>query len=161
MFDFLKGKANPPSDIKEIRQQILLFIKEKLKKAEGGEGASIKALQLYIAAGEKEHLYEAAIYANEPNRSRNEDVQRIADDFVIDLPAGWAFEILFVDELPMGPIRAANMPVALGIVTRQHVANKKPKIAILKVLSGEAEQEIYEITPASGRVCIGRDKYVQ
>lgn len=161
MFDFLKSKANSPSDVKEIRQQILFFIKEQLRKAEGGEGASIRGLQLYIAAGEEEHLYEAALYTNEPNRFRNEEVQRIADDFAIDLPVGWTFETLFVNELPAGPIRAANMPVALSIVTRQHTSVKKPEAAVLKVLSGEAEQEFYEITPSSGRICIGRDKHVQ
>lgn len=161
MFDFLKNKANPPSDVKEIRQQLLLLIKERLKKSEGGEGASIKGLQLYIAAGAEEHLYEGALYANEPHRFRDEEVQRIADDYDIDLPAGWTFEMLFVDELPAGPAKASNMPVALGIITRQHSAVKKQMIAFLKVLSGEAEQEIYEITPGSGRICIGREKHVQ
>jgi hypothetical protein len=161
MFDFLKNKGNPPADIKEIRQQILLFIKEQLKKAEGGEGASIKGLQLYIAAGEEEHLYESALYTNEPGRFRNEEVQRIADDFAIDLPSGWSFETIFVNELPAGLMKASNMPVALSIVTRKHTSVKKPEGAVLKVLSGQAEQEFYEITPSSGRIYIGRDKHVQ
>ena len=36
MFDFLKSKNNAPADVKEIRQRLLQFIKEQLKKSEGG-----------------------------------------------------------------------------------------------------------------------------
>jgi hypothetical protein len=161
MFDFLKSKGTPPSDVKEIRQQLLLFIKEQLRKAEGGEGASIKGLQLFIDAGAEAHLYEAAVYYNEPNRFAREEVQRIADDYAIDLPEGWNLDIVFTGELPTGAAKAPNMPAALGIVTRHHSAVQTPETAMLRVLNGEAEQEIYEITPASGRVCIGRDKKAQ
>lgn len=161
MFDFLKSKGNAPSDVKEIRQQLLAFIKDQLKKSEGGEGASIKGLQLFVAAGADQHLYEAAVFSDEPGRFKESEVQRIADDFAIDLPAEWTFETIFIDELPVGAMQAANMPAALGIVTRRHTAVQKPDTAMLRVLKGTAEQEIYEITPASGRICIGRDKQTQ
>ena len=161
MFDFLKGKGAPPADVKEIRQQLLLFIKEQLKKSEGGEGASIRGLQLFIGAGGGQHLYEAAVYADEPGRFKEAEVQRIADDYAIDLPQGWTLETLFVDEIPAGAVRAPNMPVALAIVTRHQSLAPVPEAAVLRVLSGEAEQEIYEIAPLSGRICIGRDKQVQ
>jgi len=161
MFDFLKSKGNPPSDVKEIRHRLLQFIKEQLKKSEGGEGASIKGLQLFIAAGASQHLYEAAVYLNETDRFRNEEVQRIADDFAIDLPAAWTLELLFTDRLPDEAVKAADMPVALGILTRHHTVANQPEAAAIRVLSGEAEQEFYEITPSSGRICIGRDKQAQ
>jgi hypothetical protein len=144
--------------VKEIRHQLLQFIKEQLKKSEGGEGASIRSLQLFIAAGADQHLYEAAVYLTEADRFKSEEVQRIADDFAIDLPTGWTLELLFRDALPEGSVRAANMPVALAIVTKRHTAARQPEVAAIRVLSGEAEQEVYQITPASGRICIGRDK---
>ncbi len=163
MFDFLKkGSPGAPQDVKEARQQVLLFIKDQLRKSEGGEGASIRRLQLFVAAGAEQHLYEAALYADEPGRFQKEEVQRIADDYAIDLPDGWTLEPLFVDELPAGAVKAANMPVALAIVTKRHnAAERHPERAAVRVLSGEAEQEVYELSPANSRVCIGRDKRAQ
>ena len=161
MFDFFKSKGEAPTDVKEIRQRLLQFIKEQMKKSEGGEGASIRGLQLYIAAGADQHLYEAAVYFSEPERFRNEEVQRIADDFAIDLPPGWTLELLFADELPAGAVMAADLPIALGIVTKHHTVARQPEAAAIRVLSGEAEREVYEIGPANGRICIGRDTQAQ
>lgn len=161
MFDFLKNKTTPPADVKAIRQQLLLFIKEKLRKTEGGEGTSIRGIRLYIAAGPDQHLYEAAVYLNEPDRFKNEEVQRIADDYSLDLPAGWVMEFIFGTDLPADAAMAQNMPVALAIDTRGPNIAQHHRPATISVLSGEAEKEFYEIKPVSGRICIGRDKRVQ
>jgi pSer/pThr/pTyr-binding forkhead associated (FHA) protein len=158
MLSFLKNNEKAPDDVKQIRQQLLLFIKEQLRKTEGGEGASIKGLQLHMAAGEDQHLYEAAVYLNEPNRFKNEELQRIADDFALDLPKDWALELAFPEELPADAVKSKNLPVALSIITKRHVAAGQPKAAVIHVLTGSAEKENYEITPASGRIYIGRDK---
>jgi hypothetical protein len=158
MFDFIKKGGATPPDVKQIRQQLLLFIKDQLKKTEGGEGASIKALQLSMAAGEDQHLYEAAVFLNEPNRFKNEEVQRIADDYDLDLPKDWALELMFPEELPADAVKSKNLPVALAIITKRHVAARLPKGANIRILTGKAEQENYQITPASGRIYIGRDK---
>ena len=106
MLNFLKNKEKSPDDVKQIRQQLLLFIKDQLKKTEGGEGASIKAIQLHMAAGEDQHLYEAAVYLNEPNRFKNDEVQRIADDFALDLPKDWSLELAFPEELPAEAVKS-------------------------------------------------------
>ena len=91
MFDFLKSR---PTDVKGIRSAILEFIKEQLQKTEGGEGGNIKGFTLYLTCTESEkHLYEAAVYVHDENRFKEEDVQKIADDYAIALPAAWTLEL--------------------------------------------------------------------
>ncbi len=51
MFNFFKsGAAERPTDVKGVRYALLQFIKQELQKVEGGEGANIKGLCLYINA---------------------------------------------------------------------------------------------------------------
>ena len=91
MFNLFKGRAR---DVKQIRNLLLQFIKEKLQKAEGGEGANITSMQLLINCSDNErHLYEAAVYANVPGKFKTDEVQRMADDYAIMLPASWKFEV--------------------------------------------------------------------
>ena len=159
MFDFLKSR---PRDIKGIRGALLQFIKDQLQKAEGGEGSNIRGLYLYITCQpEDKHLYEAAIYADEENRFKEEEVQKIADDYAIDLPESWILQISFVDAAPREAIKAENIDGALFISTK-----KKPKVhaastAFIRVLNGEAEKEMYTITATTGKINIGREKKAQ
>ena len=160
MFSFL-NKGSAPGDVKTIRQEVLLHIKDRLRKAEGGEGSSISALRIFVAAGADNPLYEAALYTAEPKKMRAE-VQRLADDFAIDLPKNWNLETLFVEELPLNAAKAERMPLALGIVAGGlSDSPKKNTAAILRVLSGAAEQTSYRLVPGGGRVYIGRDKTAQ
>ena len=158
MFDFFKSK---PNDIKSIRASLLQFIKEQFQKAEGGEGSNIKGLCLYITCGEEnKHLYEGAVYADEEDRFKEEEVQKIADDYAIGLPETWTFEIEFVDEAPPEALKATDIDAALFISTK-----KKPKVlhdatAYIRVLNGEAEKELYTITSKSGKINIGRERKV-
>lgn len=159
MFNFLKTR---PQDIKGIRGALLQFVKDQLQKAEGGEGNNIKALYLYVTCQpEEKHLYEAAVYADEENRFKEEEVQKIADDYAIDLPRNWTLQISFVDAAPAEAIKAQDKDVAIIISTK-----KKPKIhaastAYIRVLNGEAEKPVYTITSTSGRINIGREKKAQ
>lgn len=156
MFDFLKSRSH---DIKGIRAALLQFIKDQLQKAEGGEGSNIKGLFLYIyCTPEEKHLYEAAVYADEENRFKEEEVQKIADDYAIDLPETWTLEVLFVAAAPPEAIKAQNTDAALFISTK-----KKPKVfadttAFIRVLNGEAEKEVYKIRSADGKINIGRER---
>lgn len=161
MFDFLrKESASQPPDAKGLRVALLGFLKESLQQVEGGEGRHINGLQLFVAcSGAQQHLYEAAVYQQEPERFRAE-VQRIADDFAIELPAAWTLAVTFVDELPPQTIKNQALPVSLFIKTRTASVQTRTT-AYLRVLSGEAEQELYSITSASGMVTIGREKQVQ
>ncbi|WP_018613317.1 FHA domain-containing protein [Segetibacter koreensis] len=159
MFDFLKSR---PGDTKGIRGELLQFIKDQLQKAEGGEGKNIRGIYLYITCKpEEKHLYEGAIYADEENRFKEEEVQKIADDFAIDLPSTWTMQISFVDEAPPEAIKAQVVDAALFISTK-----KKPKIhatstAYIRVLNGEAEKPVYTITSTSGKINIGRERKAQ
>ncbi len=159
MFDFLKSR---PQDIKGIRGALLQFIKDQLQKAEGGEGSNIRALYLYITCKrEDKHLYEAAIYADEENRFKEEEVQKIADDYAIDLPETWSLQNSFVDAPPPEATKAQNVDAALFISTK-----KKPKIhaastAYIRVLIGEAEKPVYTITSTIGKINIGREGKAQ
>jgi hypothetical protein len=131
MLDFLKQK---PKDVKLIRSSILDFIKDQLKKTEGGEGANIRGLQLYVTCnGVDKYLYESALFVNEPARFKEEEVQKIADDFDIDLPHDWMMEILFDENPPTETIKAKDVDVALFVSTQNRKAIHKEKNAVIKV----------------------------
>ncbi|HEX8279572.1 MAG TPA: FHA domain-containing protein [Segetibacter sp.] len=156
MFDLFKSR---PTDIKGIRGSLLQFIKEQLQKAEGGEGSNIKGLCLYITCPEEEkHIYEGAVYADEENRFKEEEVQKIADDYAIALPENWTLEIEFAEEAPPESLKAADIDAALFISTK-----KKPKVshdatAFVRVLNGEAEKDMYTISSSHGKINIGRER---
>jgi hypothetical protein len=159
MFDLFKSR---PTDVKSIRASLLSFIKEQLQKAEGGEGSNIRGLCLYINCKEEEkHLYEGAVYADEEDRFKEEEVQKIADDYAIALPENWTLQIEFVKELPSEALKSPDTDAALFISTR-----KKPKVfhhatAYIRVLNGQAEKEVYTISSTSGKINIGRERKVQ
>ena len=136
MFDLFKQKeeASAP-DVKTTRHHLLQFIKDQLRKWEGGEGATIRGMQLFLSPSEEErHLYEAAVYFDQEGKFKDEEVQRIADDYALDLPPDYNFELLFVEAITK---------------------------AFIRVVNGEAEKEMYPISDKSGKVCIGREKRVQ
>lgn len=162
MFDFFKRKTeNSILDVKSVRERLLQFIKEQLKKAEGGEGANIKGIQLYITCPEEEkQMYEAAVYLNEPGRFQNEEVQKIADDYAIDLPENWQFNISFFESAPPESKQVPGLDASVWILTRKN-ALPKTVSAYLMIRLGEAEKKIYPIHSGSGKIFIGREKRVQ
>jgi pSer/pThr/pTyr-binding forkhead associated (FHA) protein len=163
MFNFFKQNKGQsrPQDVKGIRDAALRFIKEQLQKAEGGEGGNMRGLQLYLAPKEEEkHLYQSAVFVEEEGRFK-EEVQKIADDFALQLPQNWNLEILFVESLPADAIKAANIDAALFVVTRKQAAPMRTVTAHINILNGEAEKETYTFTSESGKICIGREKKVQ
>ena len=159
MFDLFK---NRPTDVKEIRTALLQFIKEQLQKAEGGEGANIRSLYLFFTCSDSNrYLYESAIYYDDADRFRNEQIQKIADDYAINLPPSWALKISFEEEPPAEAIRAKNIDVALLISTFKNPVLHKQVTAYINVLTGETEKKQYTITSSSGKVNIGRGTGVQ
>jgi len=157
---FQKNAATPPDDVKGIRDSFLRFIKEQLQKVEGGEGFNIRALQLFVFCAEAEkHVYESALYVGEEERFRSE-VQKIADDFAIDLPETWGLEISFTDAAPPEASKLPDLDAALFIQTRKR-SIQKTSTAYIKVVCGEAEQERYTIESTESRINIGREKQVQ
>ena len=163
MFDLFKQKdeASAP-DVKTTRHGLLQFIKDQLQKWEGGEGANIKGLQLFLAPSEEErHLYEAAVFFDQPEKFKEEDVQRIADDYALNLPQDYTLELLFVENLPPEAVKSRNLPVALHVVTKKQPTLTTLTTAYIRVTNGEAEKELYVLTDKGGRVCIGREKKVQ
>lgn len=161
MFDLFKSdEERRPQDVKTVRDSLLRFIKDELQKVEGGEGRHIKGLYLFISCSDEEkHIYESAVYIEEPDIFKNE-VQKIADDFAIDLPAGWTMESSFCDSLPPEAKKIPELDAALFIKTLRHNIEKSAT-AYIRVLSGEAEKDEYVITSASGRINIGREKKAQ
>lgn len=158
---FKKNDEKATQDVKTIRHQLLQFIKDQLRKWEGGEGNNIKGLQIFTAPEESDKgVYEGALYFDAPEQLK-EEVQRIADDYSIALPANWELEMLFVDELPKEAVKAENLPVAIYVSTKKQPQLTKATTAYVKVLSGEAEEELYTLTANGGKVCIGRDKKAQ
>ena len=161
MFNLFKNdEKNQPADVKAARAAILKAVKQELQKAEGGEGRNIRGIDLFIAAPDSEkHVYEAAVYADEPGRFKNE-VQKIADDYALDLPSTWTLETSHLAELPVEAIRIKGADAALFIRTRDNTI-KKSATAFIQILSGEAEQKTYRIDSGDGKINIGRDKNVQ
>lgn len=159
MFDLFKSR---PKDVKGIRGSLLQFIKEQLQKAEGGEGGNIKGLCLYISCGEAErHLYEAAVYTEDADRFKTEELQKIADDYAIELPPNWTFDVSFTDAPPAEAIKAADVDASLFISTRKKPSIHKEATAYLRILNGEAEKEIYTLTSSESKVNIGRERKAQ
>ena len=160
MFEIFKGDQDSGMDVKASRDAAIRFIKEELQKSEGGEGRNIKGLQLFINCPvEEQQIYESALYVEEPEKLRLE-IQRIADDFDIDLPLNWTLEILFTDSLPTGVKKAADMDIGLFIKTRQNLIQKDLK-ALIRVLNGEAEKEEYIIHSGNEKITIGRERNAQ
>jgi len=159
MFDLFKSR---PGDVKEIRNNLLQFIKEKLQRFEGGEGDNITGLYLFINCTESEkHIYESAVYFDKPDKFKTEEVQRIVDDYAISLPANWKFELAFTEEFPTDAYKANDVDAALFISTKKVGATHKKARAYIKVLSGHAEKETYLLESTSGKINIGREAKVQ
>lgn len=147
-------------DVKLVRSRLLQALKEQLARAEGGEGGNIRGLHLFFAPPPSDRqIYESAIYLEEEGRFRNE-IQRIADDYALDLPAGWTLETAFVETLPAEALAVSGLPAALFVRTRQR-ALATAASGRIRVLNGEAEQEEYLIRSEDGRINIGREKKVQ
>ncbi len=155
-------KEEGPVDVKTLRHSIVQFIKTQLQKWEGGEGANIKGLQLFLApSADERHLYEAAVYVDDETKFKYEEVQRIADDYAIELPAGWTLEILFGDTLPDEAVKAKDIAAALHVSTKKQPVLTTQTTAYITIMIGEAEKETYSLSAAGGKVCIGREKRVQ
>ncbi|WP_225872667.1 FHA domain-containing protein [Pedobacter frigoris] len=158
---FNKNTPEKPQDVKAIREALIVFIKQEMQKMEGGEGKHIKGFQLFIACPPVErYMYESAVFMEEEGRFKNE-LQRIADDFAIDLPENWKMEILFADELPPEAIKVPQLDAALYIKTPEHAVVQKSGTAYIRVLNGEAEQPEYTLSSSSGRVNIGRERHAK
>ena len=158
MFKLFK---EPAADVKKIRNVLLQFIKEKLQLAEGGEGANINGIYLYVNCTESErYLYESVVHAANPDKFRDE-VQKIADDYAIQLPPSWKYEIVFTDKYPDHSYVSAEIKTALFISTRKAgIVNKKAR-AYIRILGGNAEKEMYVLEPSKEKINIGREAKVQ
>ena len=158
---FNRSSDQHPMDVKLVREHILQFIKEELQKSEGGEGAHIHTLKIFAApAATEKHLYEAAVYVAEPDRLKKE-IQRIADNFSVNLPKDWVLETHLQDELPDEGIRYKELPLVLAIESEVVEAPQAPVVhnsARIVVIAGRAEAHEYMITSADGRVNMGREK---
>lgn len=161
IFDFFKsGTEERPTDVKGIRYALLQFIKQELQKAEGGEGGNIKGLCLYLSCTAADQtLYEAAVYADEPEVFKAE-IQKIADDYALNLPDNWSLDVIFEQVIPPEAVKATNVDAAFFIKTSKHFI-KQTATAYITALSGETDQPEYQITSESGKINIGRDKKAQ
>jgi len=158
--NFFKDKTDKKPDVKMIRENILLFIKEQLGKLEGGEGKNIKGINLFISAkNEEKHLYESAVFYDNTDSFKHE-VQRIGDDYAIELPQEWNMDITFVDELPSNVIPVPDIHAGLFIRTHKNILQKSAT-AYIRILNGEAEKDVYTIRSSDGKITIGREKKVQ
>ncbi|MEO6732545.1 MAG: FHA domain-containing protein [Ferruginibacter sp.] len=159
MFDMFK---NRPKDVKEIRNALIQFIKEQLQKTEGGEGGNITGLYLYVQCHDEEkHLYEAAVYYDVPDKFKHDEVQKIADDYAIALPANWIMEISFDQDAPPEAIKSKTVAASLLISTFRKPKLHKEATAYINILNGEAEKERYTINSVKGKINIGRGASVQ
>jgi len=159
---FRKKEEDAIPDVKITRDRLLRFIKEQLQQWEGGEGSKIRSIHLYLfPPSEAVALYETVVYHTEPQRFREEELQRIADDYALDLPDDWNFELVFAPA-PPGAALAGDLHAGLVVATRQRRATTSPNTkAVVRVLQGEAEQASYVFDASGGKITIGRDRLVQ
>lgn len=159
MFNLFKERLR---DVKQIRNHLIQFIKEKLQSAEGGEGANITAMHVLINCRDNErHLYEAAVFANVPGKFKTDEVQRMADDYAIMLPASWKFDVVFTDKYPAQSYIAKDIDAAIFFTTINAAPANKSSQAFIKILNGQAEKETYLIDPSIGKINIGREAKAQ
>ena len=159
MFNLFKER---PLDVKAIRNILLQSIKEKLQRAQGGEGANIMGVYIFISCSDAEkHLYEAAVFENVPGKFKTEEVQKIADDYAITLSPSFKFEVAFTDEFPPQAEAVKDINAAIFISTKKSGIGNNISRAFINVLNGEAENDTYLIDPACGRINIGRETKVQ
>ncbi|MDB5286102.1 MAG: hypothetical protein JWR05_1051 [Mucilaginibacter sp.] len=161
MFNLFKSdKEDRPADVKGIRYELLQFVKQELQKAEGGEGGNIRGLNLYIACPASEcAIYEAAVYAEEPEVFKDE-VQRIADDYAVALPENWLLEVILNQEFPPEAVKSNKLNAAFFIKTNKNFI-KQSASAYIRALSGETEKPEYNLTSGGDKINIGRDKKAQ
>ncbi len=130
MLNFLK-QNKAPKDVKTLRSDLLDFIKDQLKKAEG-EGADIKGMHLYISCdAQQKFIYDSAVYINTPEQFK-EEVQKIADDFDISLPAGWQMQIICDDAVPPEAIQSSALDAAFVYIYEAKANYKKRSRCIFK-----------------------------
>lgn len=169
MFNLFKKEIkDKPADVKIVREQILQFVKEELQRLEGGEGGQVKTIQLLAFPDTSDrHLYQSALYLSEPEKLKQE-IQRIADNFALDLPEDWKLETAFAEHLPLQAIKHRKLPVGLAI--KNHIAETKEVTTDLNlnassvsisVMSGKADQDSYLLESTDGRVNLGREKNTQ
>src|SRR5690606_10658591 len=146
---FKRNTEDQPLDVKLVRAHLLDFIKEELQKSEGGEGANIHTLKLYAApATTEKHLFDAASYSAEPEKLKNE-IQRIADNFAVNLPKDWQLEIHVQQSLPQQGIVYDSLPFELVIETTPEFVPEVHVVktsAVLTIISGQAEEASYMLT---------------
>jgi hypothetical protein len=161
MFNLFKSdKENRPADVKSVRYELLQFIKQELQKAEGGEGGNIKGLNLYINCASSEcAIYEAAVYVDEPEVFKDE-VQRIADDYAVNLPESWQMDVVLNEEFPPEAVKSDKLEAAFFIKTSKNFI-KQSATAYIRSLSGETDQKEYKLTSEGEKLNIGRDKKAQ
>ncbi|WP_158799938.1 FHA domain-containing protein [Pedobacter sp. L105] len=166
MFDFFKKNTeNNNQDAKGLRDSILQLVKEELQKLDGAEGYALSVMELYVDAGADEHfLYQTALYTTTPEKLK-EEVQRIADNFALDLPKGWALEVLFTDQLPENALRRKGLKAGLIFKAKTAkasvTAERTDSQARITVIKGRAEEEQYMLDPRQGRINIGRENHIQ
>jgi len=133
-----------------------------LQRAQGGEGANIMGIYLFINCSEADkHLYEAAVFAGIPGKFKSEEVQKIADDYAITLSPSFKCDISFTNTFPPQAEPVKNIDAAVFISTKRSGLSNKKNRAFIKVLNGEAEKETYLIESTGGRINIGREAKVQ
>lgn len=160
MFEIFKDDSESTKDVKVTRDNILRFIKDELQRSEGGEGSNIKSIKIYSACTEEDRqVYESALYYEDQKRLK-EEIQKIADDFALDLPVTWDLEIIFESTLPQEARILEQENIGLLVTTKQHL-NLKSASALIRVLNGEAEQAEYNIQSGPAKVTIGREKSAQ
>lgn len=166
MFDFFKkNKSSEELDAKGLRDAILSLLKEELQKLEGGEGAHVALLQLFVNPAEGQgHIYETALHTADPAQFK-EEIQRIADNFALELPVEWQLNIQFTDEIPAAAMKREGLAAGLIIQTvaavqKKSTVNNAAKAAI-RVLQGTAEQQEYIFDKEINRINIGRERNIQ
>lgn len=157
---FFSRDKKEGNDVKSLRDAILYFIRQRLSSAEGGEGTHIRGIHLYFNCTEATRPdYEAAVFYGDEARFKRE-IQRIADDYAIGLPAVWVLEMVFTDVVPAEAEPIAGVQGSIWVSTSGK-ATPATTTGIIRVLQGEAEHNEYILQPDAGIINIGREKQVR
>lgn len=157
---FWRKKHRDPADPKQLRASILEFVKDQFLRLEGGEGIQLQKLTLYLYPEPSlRFLHETAVQFNEPDFFKSE-IQRLAENYAVELPLQWDLEILFTDMAVPEAINSDRIAVGIQFFS-MHKKQTVGEKMILRVLQGKANTDSYMLSPGMSRLNIGREEQVQ
>jgi hypothetical protein len=147
-----------------LREGVIAFILQSLQPYVDEKGISIAGLHFYMLCKtpQEEEAARIALYTDRPGLFASTLLERKLLNHFIQLSSNWYFESHVVNDhkLPENCIRKENF--GLHIVRAGEPVTVHFSTAVLEVLAGQGERQVYTLDPHQQlKYCIGRTKTPQ